>query len=131
MTQPYIVDFGNYFDRTKLTEAVEAIAAFPTPRKVHWRLEKMDTIPWYDTLFVAGIIRKLNPIAKTKIEKSMIVLPGPNWQYAMDALFKIASPMAPYEVFDQRLPGEQEGGGGVVVERQARSVPKPRGGMSA
>lgn len=126
MTQPYIVDFGTEFDRAKLIEAAEAIAAFPTPRKVHWRLEKMDAVPWFDTMFVASIIRQLNPIAKAKIEKSLIVLPGPNWQYAMDALFKIASPMAPYEVFDQRLPGEQEGGG-VVVEQQVLSVPKSRG----
>ena len=130
MAQPYIVDFGVRFDRAKLTEAAQAIAAFPVRRKVQWRLENLEEVPWFDLLFVAGIIRQLNPIAKAKIEKSMIVLPGPNWQYAVDTLFGMAPPKAPYQVYSERLPEEQEEGG-VSVDAQPRSAPRPRGGGGA
>jgi len=114
---PYIVDFGNVFRRKKLQEAAIAIKGFSTPRIVVWQLANLDTIPWMDLMFVVGIMGELKPRARECIEMSIIVLPGPNWQYAVDTLFTYASPEAPYQIVSEEIPLEYR-------EQQTRSIPK-------
>lgn len=114
---PYLVDFGTAFRREKLQEAATAILGFSTPRVVVWQLANMETIPWMDLMFVVGIMGELKPRARECIEKSIIVLPGPNWQYAVDTLFTYAEPEAPYEIVSEEIPFQYR-------EQQARSVPK-------
>lgn len=114
---PYLVDFGTTFRREKLQEATSVIMGFSTPRIVVWQLANLDTIPWMDLIFVAEIMDELKPRARECIEKSIIVLPGPNWQYAVDTLFTYAEPEAPYEIVSEEIPLEYR-------EQQTRSVPK-------
>lgn len=114
---PYLVDFGTTFRREKLQEATSAILGFSTPRVVIWQLAKMETIPWMDLMFVVGIMGELKPRARYCIEKSIIVLPGPNWQYALDTLFTYAKPDAPYEIVSEEIPLQYR-------EQQNRSVPR-------
>lgn len=114
---PYLVDFGTAFRREKLQEAATAILGFSTPRVVVWQLANMETIPWMDLMFVVGIMGELKPRARECIEKSIIVLPGPNWQYAVDTLFTYAEPEAPYEIVSEEIPLQYR-------EQQARSVPR-------
>jgi len=114
---PYLVDFGTTFRREKLQEAATTIMGFSTPRVIIWQLANMKTIPWMDLMFVVGIMGELKPRALECIEKSIIVLPGPNWQYAVDTLFTYARPEAPYKIVSEEIPLEYR-------EQQTRSVPK-------
>ena len=108
MDGQYLVDFGAQFTREKLLEAANSIRGFQSPRYVIWQLAKLESVPWFDLLFVADVMSQLKPIARTKIRKSLIVLPGPNWQSAVDSLFTIARPTAPYAIYAEHLPPESE-----------------------
>jgi len=114
---PYLVDFGTVFRREKLQEAATAIMGFSTPRVIIWQLANMETIPWTNLMFVVGIMGQLKPHALRCIEKSIVVLPGPNWQYAVDTLFSLAKPEAPYEIVSEEIPIQYQ-------EQQTRSVPR-------
>lgn len=114
---PYLVDFGTAFRREKLVLAVSDIIGFSTPRIVIWQLANLNTIPWMDLMFIVKIMIELKPRARKFIEKSIIVLPGPEWQYAIDTLFFYAKPEAPYQIVSKEIPLQYR-------EQQARSMPK-------
>lgn len=126
MPDRFVIDFGTTFDRSTLLHAANSIEQFPEPRVVHWKLENLETVPWMDLLFVADIIARLKPVAKQKIVKSLVVLPGPNWQYAVDSLFSLAPPSAPCEIFSERLPMELQEDGGVSEQQQQQQRSAPR-----
>lgn len=104
----YLVDFGPLFTREKLLEAANSIRGFKSPQYVIWQLAKLESVPWWDLLFVADVISQLKTVARTNIRKSLIVLPGPNWQSAVDTLFSVARPTAPYAIYAGRLPPVSE-----------------------
>jgi len=108
MSNRYVVDFGTQFHRHILEEAAKAIREFSEQRVVEWRLQNLETMPWMDLYFVASVMRALKPVAKEKIKISLIVLPSPWWQTAVDSLFALARPEAPYEIFAGCLPEEMQ-----------------------
>lgn len=113
MPERYIVDFGSCFFRHTLSNAAADIAAFTEKHVVEWHLENLETVPWLDLYFVKTVMDRLDPIAEEKIAKSIVTLPGPNWQYAVETLFALKRPRAPYEVLAAgELLNLQEGGGG-------------------
>ena len=99
----------------------------PAPRVVVWQLAQMESVPWTDLWHVAGAMKWIRPVAKKCITKNLIVLPGPNWQTAVNTLFGLAGkPAAPYEIFAGSLPSLPAGKNEEEQERQVRSGPRPR-----
>jgi hypothetical protein len=99
MSDAYVINFGDSFNREYLTSCADAICKFDRKREVVWDVSKFTQVPWGDLMFVADIMKKIKPFAKYKIIVNKIILPNSTWRTALNCLFKIASPAAPYELY--------------------------------